>query len=149
MKEVWKDLEEKAMNFTDEGRRRKARICKKALFEGVKLLEFNFNMAIMPLLKAYMLLFQSNEPLAHQLHHNQENIFRNSLTCYVKPDHFVDAKRQSLSGQKLKQLNLHDREILLSKPFVGDKCDSIMQDDAKEHSVVVAFREKMEKAYIA
>ena len=148
LKEVWKALEVKSKNFTDDGRRRKARICQKVLYQEKKtLLELNFYVAVMPLLKAYIMLFQCKEPLIHKLHDMQQQTFHEFLTCFVKPESLIDAKGENLSGHKMKMLDLFDNDTLLSKPFIGNKCSAILQELKSGDTLALSFREKVKQGY--
>lgn len=148
LKEVWQEMGARSKNFTDEGRKRKARICRKVLYEEKKtLLELHFYVAVMPLLKEYVMLFQTKEPLVHKLHDSQEKIFCEFLTCYVKPDKLINSKGHNLSGPQLKVIDLQDSAICLSTPFVGSKGKAIMQEVGMTDRMIVGFQEKVTKAY--
>jgi len=70
---------------TEEGKARKARLLKKLVYciEYSKLVS-NLYVAVLPLLKNYVMVFQSRQPLVHQLHQKQEELFLEFLSCFVK-----------------------------------------------------------------
>ena len=56
--------------------------------------------AVLPILKAYILAFQSHEPMAHLLHKRQLKCFRNFLSCFVQPKYITG------NALRLKELNI-------------------------------------------
>ena len=83
IKDIWKFL--RAKNLTDDGRKRKKRIVEKVLFKDMQTMLITlFYQAVLPLLKNYVVLFQSNAPLVHKLHDRQEQLFRDFLSCSEK-----------------------------------------------------------------
>ena len=81
---IWHDLSEKKKTLTEDGKKRKERIFDKVLFQEKKtLLVLNFYKAVLPLLKSYMCLFQSSEPLVHMLNDKQE-LLRQFLSNFVR-----------------------------------------------------------------
>ena len=75
IQKIWRDLSERKKTLTEDGKKRKERIFNKVLFQEKKtLLVLNFYKAVLPLLKSYVSLFQSSEPLIHKLNDKQEEL---------------------------------------------------------------------------
>ena len=86
IQKIWHDLSEKRKTLTEDGKKRKERIFDKVLFQEKKtLLVLNFYNTVLPLLKSYVCLFQSSEPLIHKLNDKQE-LLRQFLSNFVDPE---------------------------------------------------------------
>ena len=95
IQKIWRDLRDKKKTLTEDGKKRKERIYEKVLFHEKKtLLVLNYYKAVLPLLKSYVCLFQSSEPLIHKLNDKQEELLRQFLSNFVYPE-------KILSGAKL------------------------------------------------
>ncbi|KAG1930781.1 hypothetical protein F2P79_022099 [Pimephales promelas] len=141
IKELWKELGNRSKNFTNEGKM-------KVLFEDKKtLLELHFYSAVLPMLKHYVLLFQSKDPKVHKLHDEQEKLVREFLSCFIKPEELIDSKGRNLSGPKMKLLDLTSTETHLAAPFVGSEASSILDQLGRKHPLVKAFKTKVESAF--
>ena len=117
------------------------------LFEEKKtLLQLHFYVATLPVLKEYVLLFQSKDPLVHKLHDSQEKIFREFLSCYVKPQSLLDAMGNSLSGPQLVKVDLKNGDCLLSSPYIGEG-QTIVEKLGCKDSIVAEFKAKVKRAY--
>ena len=89
----------RAKNLTDDGKEHKERIVEKVLFKDVQtMLIMLFYQAILPLIKNYVVLFQSNVPLVHKLHDRQEQLFRHFLSCFIKQEELVDKSATQLNN---------------------------------------------------
>lgn len=147
LRSLWRELEEKAKNFTDEGKKRKSRIVRKVLYEERKTkLELNFFVSVLPLLKDYVLLFQTKNPMIHKLHDEQERVFSDFLACCVKPETLVDKYGKNLSGPKMKKIDLTG-DHRLPHPFVGREAKKTLEALHSDDRLVVDFTEKVKKAY--
>ncbi|RXN32849.1 splicing factor 3B subunit 2-like protein [Labeo rohita] len=118
IKELWKELGNRSKNFTNEGKMRKVRICKK-----------------------------SKDPKVHKLHDEQEKLVREFLSCFIKPEELINSKGRNLSGPKMKLLDLTSTEAHLAAPFVGSEASSPLDQLGREHPVVKAFKTKVESAF--
>lgn len=119
------------------------------LFEDKKtLLELHFYSAVLPMLKQYVLLFQSKDPKIHKLHDEQERLIREFLSCFIKPEDLIDNKGGNLSGPKIKLLNLTSTEAHLAAPFVGSEASSILDRLRRDHPEVKAFKTKVWYGFI-
>lgn len=100
------------------------------------------------MLKHYVLLFQSKEPKVHKLHDEQEKLVREFLSCFIKPEKFINSKGRNLSGPKMKLLDLTLTEAHLAAPFVGSEASSLLDQLGREHPVVKAFKTKVWYGFI-
>ncbi|GBN25381.1 hypothetical protein AVEN_143893-1, partial [Araneus ventricosus] len=142
IKEIHQYLSEKKM--TPEGISRKERIVQKLFKERVRTqLVLHFYTAVLPLLKKYVCLFQTKEPLIHKLYDEQEQLFLDFLSCFLK--HEV-LKRKNV--KQLLSLNVSEDEVMLkkSKMFLGS-AESIVSKNLK-HDTVVAFLKQANQAYV-
>ena len=90
----------RAKNLTDDGKERKERIVEKVLFK-----EQLFYQAILPLIKNYVVLFQSNVPLVPKLHDRHEQLLRYFLSCFNKHVELVDkSDKPAQSTRDMKQV---------------------------------------------
>ncbi|XP_053397560.1 uncharacterized protein LOC128556423 [Mercenaria mercenaria] len=137
-------LEKKKM--TDDGKRRKAIIVEKVLYQDRKtFLILNFYTSVLPLLKRYLLLFQSTEPMIHLIHDKQEVLFREFLSCYVKQEHILGK-----TGKQMRDLNIKSDEgqfLDIQDMFLGKTVKSIVSKDSKSPDVQV-FMDGASTAYI-
>ena len=132
----------KKKKVTDDGENRKKR-CIIRLFTQRKrtILYSNFFSSVMPLLKNYVLLFQSSTPLIHILHDKQEQLLKEFLSCFVKPELI-----QSLSSKKLKKFEI-TQEKLLKSPFTGSKAKAIIESARRDDNTVREFMTAVNEAY--
>lgn len=139
---LWKQLKTKSRNFTAKGKERKKRICDKIFANNRStLLIINFYVSIMPLLKSYVVLFQSVDPMIHKLHDNQERAFRDFLSCFVKPSYLFDCPANQLQVLKF------EPDVLLKHPFIGDVAQKIIHSMGSKHPVVIDFRQNVIASY--
>lgn len=73
--------------MTEQGKNRKERIGQKLFHSQIrtKVIMGIFS-SVLPLLKAYILLFQSSTPLIHILYEKQWDLLNNFLSCFLKPE---------------------------------------------------------------
>ncbi|XP_052234163.1 uncharacterized protein LOC127846705 isoform X2 [Dreissena polymorpha] len=107
VKEIQMELSRK--NMTKDGQARKQRIIERLLERNTKTdLVLNFYVSVLPMLKSYIVLFETKEPLIHKLIDKQEELMTKFLACFIVPD-AVSNK----SGKQLMNLNLTSSEIML------------------------------------
>lgn len=143
VKEIHQYLLKKS--YTAEGKARKDRIVSKLFFHRRKtLLVLNFFIAALPLLKKYVCLFQTKEPMIHKLHDEQEQLFLNFLSCFVKHEILKDK-----TVSQLINLDLSSDENLLKKRkmFLGFTTESIVEKNIKDVAVI-SFLNQASQAYI-
>ena len=80
IEEIWDALKVKAKTLTKDGKNRKARICEKVIVKAVTTsLQLNLYAAVLPILKSYVVLFQTSSPMVHKLADEQEKLYSFSL----------------------------------------------------------------------
>ncbi|XP_052282792.1 uncharacterized protein LOC127879778 [Dreissena polymorpha] len=137
-----------AKKMTADGQKRKKEIVEKVMFQERKtLLILYFYASVLPLMKRYVVLFQSKEPLVHRLNDEQVDVFREFLSCFVKQEHIVNK-----NGKQLKNMDLsEDTGLYLSADdmFVGSKAKQIMKGETKKDSVSENFKKLAITSYMA
>ena len=141
---IWKELGKKKL--TDDGKRRKTRIAQKVVVQTTKtMLTMNFFIAVLPIMKEYVCLFQSREPLIHLLHDKQEQVFKDFMACFVKSENLVHK-----TAKQLKLLNLDSDEGLFLHSrdmFVGRPTREMISTCHKRDKTVLEFLQKVSTAY--
>ena len=80
----------------------------------------NFFIAVLPIMKEYVCLFQSHEPLIHLLHDKQEQVFKDFMACFVKSENLVHK-----TAKQLKLLNLNSYEGQFHLPQTWQNCSRV------------------------
>lgn len=118
-------LKLKFKTMTKEGRLRKERIVERVFTQGIKTsLILNFYASALPMLKEYVCLFQTQEPMIHKLHDAQIETTRKFLASFVKAEKLVD-----LSAKQLVSLDVGSVEnnLDLSQLFIGKKTRDLLK----------------------
>ena len=143
VKKIWADLKAKQKTLTPEGRKRKDRIVDKIIYkEKETRLTLNFYVAVLPLLKEYVLLFQNRRPLVHRLHERQENLMRNFLSCFMKAENTKVSSAQLLNPSLISEESMLNRKDL----FIG-KARKIVETMSANDILITEFYKKVEQAY--
>ena len=126
LKEIWAKLRAKKRRCTKLGRKRKERLVVKLFPHADELLlTIHIYTAALPVLKEYVMLFQRDEPLIHKVHDKLEELFREFLGFFIKPQ-FLNKSAKGLSKLDLSQKNryLSKKDMFLGKYFkdLADKC---------------------------
>ena len=145
LREIRAELSSKSM--TDLGKKRKIRITEK-LFktEMTTSLLLSFYQEVLPILKAYILTFQSADTMVHKLHERQFETFQKFLACFVKAE-YVAYK----TGKQLKELDLSNDEgqfMSINDMFVGSKIKKLRKEVPKDDCVIKQFLSQASAAYI-
>ncbi|XP_077425728.1 uncharacterized protein LOC144054307 [Vanacampus margaritifer] len=130
-------------NMTEEGRKRKQRIYEKIFFTRLyTLLTLNLYTAVLPLLKNYVITFETKTPMIHKLNDKQVAFFKKFLSCFLKPE--------SLQGRKLTEIELNNKANQLREKdiFYGGVTSKLM-DSSNKSSIVFKFKAKAKAAYLA
>lgn len=145
VKAIWKALA--AKKLTEDGKKRKNRITDKVIVRHQKtMLIMHFYMSVLPLLKEYVCLFQSKEPLVHVLHDKQEQVFRDFLACFMKPEVLV---KKSARGLKHLDLMTDGGKFLDVKDmFIGKKGRDIVRASHRNDKVINTFLTSASAAYV-
>ena len=105
-------------SLTKEGKERKIKLAEKMFVHREKtLLILNLYTAVLPILNKYVVFFQKKEPLMHKLHCMQEELLKEFLSCFVKPEQLQGGPSQLL------KIDLDSKTVLLppSHIFAGRK----------------------------
>ena len=135
----------KKKQLTEDGKARKQRIFEKVIYKWPQTkMIMEFYQSVLPMLKSYVCLFQMKQPLVHKLHDEQEKLFSNFLTCYIKSEYLVGK-----SARQLKALDLEDRSMYLHhrKVFVGNGCKIIARERVTD-TTVQQFYKSAAEAYL-
>ena len=91
--------------MTQDGTNRKKRIFQKLFYTSEKTrLELKIYGSVLPMLKKYVMMFQSSEPLIHKLNDKQQELLLDFLSCFIRPEVLRD-----ISSRSLKQLDICDK----------------------------------------
>ena len=132
--------------MTPDGKERKDRILERLFIQRKKtLLIMSFYRSVMPLLKRYVLIFQSKEPLIHKLHDEQIQVLKDFLTCIMKPESLGNISPRLLSKLKVADESLHLPEKAI---FFGDTAKKLIAKSHKNDSVISAFVGWAKSAYV-
>ena len=102
-----------------------------------------FFIAVLPLFKDYVLLFQSNIPLFHKVNEAQDNLFRNFLGYFVKCEFF-----NNLQANELLALEITDEKLeTVEHIFYGVGTRELMNKFGFEDTNVKEFTETVNIAY--
>ena len=80
LEDVENTLMEKFKSGTDQGKERKRRIVSSFKFPKRYVLYTSFYQSVLPTFKPYVLLFQSDESLIHEVYHNRILLKNSCLT---------------------------------------------------------------------
>ena len=142
LKEIQETMSKKTL--TDDGKARKRRIIEKTLVKSKKSsLIMHFYQSALPMMKSYVCLFQSKKPLIHLIYDKLEELFKNFLSCFLKPESIPK------KGSSLKRMNLDDEECLLKERdiFFGTGAHAIMKTSKKADSTIIYFVRHVSMAY--
>ena len=103
--------------LTEDGEKRKDRIiCRLFIQSKQMLLYVNFYCAVLPLLKRFVLLFQTQKPMIHVLHDEQFSLVKKFLGCFIKPECIKDLRPKKLA-----------QEMLQKEVFLGQSTDKLLK----------------------
>jgi len=130
--------------MTKDGKLRKERIVGKLFDERKKTrMLLGLYMSALNILKEYVIIFQSKEPMVHVLHDKQMQLLQNFLSYFVDPQHIPR------TATKLKALQLTDA-ILLPKTsmFMGSVALSMVRNSKTKDRVVKEVLGLLRTAYV-
>lgn len=130
---------------TKEGKERKSRICSTLFEENTYLhLVLSFYTSALPLLKAYVCLFESLEPLVHLLYEKQQDLLLNFLACFITPECLLQVKKDGLGKTKIKDVELLQHTDM----FMGNKAKKLVSKYPNS-TVSKTFLQQVETAYVS
>jgi hypothetical protein len=139
IREIHTILQKKQM--TTDGKNRKGRLIDRILYQRKKSrLCLEVYVAVLPLLKKYVLLFETKAPMIHKLHDEICDLVREFLSCFMKPQALV-----SVSLRTLQQLDVtSDSKILATRDMFMGKAKPLTSGS---DIVVKAFLQTIKSAY--
>lgn len=143
MEKICSESKKKRKTLTNKGRSRKERIIDKIFYREVEMkLVLNFYVAIFPLLKEYVLLFQSQRPLIHRLHERQEKLLRNFLSCFMQPNFVKRPLNQLIT------LSLNEENMLSQHNIHVGNASKILQRLSINDILVKRFYQRVKDAFV-
>ena len=134
-----------AKKITEDGEKRKKNCTEKLFHERAKTkLILNFYVAVLPLLKHYVLLFEMKEPIVFLLFQKQVQLYKEFLVCFCKPELV-----KNLRSRQIKDLDFSSSSVLVLKGkdmFVGGKNASFINKSRKSY-VIEDFLVNIHTAY--
>ena len=123
--------------LTEDGQKRTDRIIRRLFIQSKQMLLYvNFYCAVLPLLKRFVLLFQTQKPMIHILHDEQFSLVKKFLGCFIKPECIKDLQPKKLVHLEIKQ------EMLQKEVFLGQSTDKLLEKRQEPE-----FVEKAKSAY--
>ena len=93
--------------LTEAGLERKKRIVEKLFYHRqVTELHLSFYTHVLPLIKAFVLVFEQKEPMVHRLFDELKSCMQTFLCCFLKVEHVT-----SLAAKKLKSLDVSNAKL--------------------------------------
>ena len=107
--------------LTEAGRNRKARIVKKLIIgEEQTRLTLHVYDVVLSMLKEYVMLFQREVPTIHLIHDKLECMFRDFLSCFVRPELVFGKSAHELSKLIIDEQSVRIiRGILMCTLLIG------------------------------
>ena len=140
---IWSKLKLKKM--TKEGKARKERLVDKLFYKSEKTrLILHIYVNVLPILKSYVMLFQTKVPLVHKLYDRLIILFRDFLACFIKPQYLVDKSVNQLLTQDLSANVLPHKQM-----FLGEVVRDILRNYKQNDPRLINFLNKAREAYIA
>ncbi len=98
-------------------------------------------MAVLPMFKSFVLIFEQKEPLVHKLHDEITKLLCNFLACFIKHENLVDINTYKLANLKI------EKNIIckLSQLFIGSRTEEILKD--MKPDAVKTFLQTVQDAY--
>ena len=123
--------------FTKAGRQRLERI-EGFLFEERRKLIVTMKLyrSVLSILRKYTLLFQREEPMIHMVYEELENIYREFLSFFVRPEVLMDKSAKSLCQLKLDESTV---QLPLDSIFFGDARDGILTMQHMKQQLLSAY----------
>ena len=123
--------------LTADGQKRTDRIIGRLFIQNKQMLLYvDFYCAVLPLLKRFVLLFQTQKPIIHILHNEKFSLVKKFLDCFIKPECIKDLQPKKLVHLEIKQ------EMLQKEVFLGQSTDKLLEKGQEPE-----FVEKAKSAY--
>ena len=107
------------------------------------MLYINLYLAVLPLFKSFVLIFEQKEPMVHRFHDELMELFVHFLSCSMQQELVRD-----LSSSKLKKIDVHDEasHLPVGAVFMDSSVVSLLKDIDKKTRL--EFCLKVKGAYI-
>ena len=96
LQDVENRLMEKFKSETEQGKKKKRRIVSSFKFPKRYVLYTSFYQSLLPTFKSYVLLFQSDKPLIHQVYHKLVSLVKEFFSYFICPDVLSKCKTSAL-----------------------------------------------------
>jgi len=128
---------------TNDGKERKMRIVEKLFkLQEKTLLVLSLFCSVLPILQKYITFFQKKEPLMHELHTKQEELIKDFLGCFVKPEYLAVTTKQLLKLDLSDESQVADNDI-----FIGTAAKKLLKTKSRSHCLKKEFYEQTRKGY--
>ena len=137
----------KNKKMTEDGRRRKDRIVVRIFYRRTQMkVTLNFYMVTLPLLKKYVCLFKTKQPMVHQLHQEQVQLFVDFLACFMKAEEPTD---KTIKASLTLDVHSSTMQLRSMELFIGAGTEAVVSGVRRKYhdSLVVEFLAKVSKAY--
>ena len=101
-------------------------------------------LAVLPLLKQYVVFFERAEPSIHLLLDEQERLLRNFFACFIAPEALQD-----ISVHRLLRLKLERYFLPRSVMFLGAATEQHLSSNSSSALMVETFLEQAKEGYLA
>jgi hypothetical protein len=102
----------------------------------------HFYTSVFPILKEYVLMFQTKQPMVHRLFDKQLELFKVFLTYFLRPEVFTR------SGKQMKTVEIEEKNFLTKDDmFLGRKTRKLISSMPKKDSITESFLENVVSGY--
>ena len=142
VKEIHDELRSK--NLTDKGKRRKKRLVQRFFFDRDKtLLHMNLYLSILKRFKIFVETFQKNQPLVHQQWDEDDDLFKEFLSHFIKMD--VLNASDDLTTVKVLYQSIY---CPTDEMYVG-QCTELLDTLGESNPLKSQFLDKVRAAYMS
>jgi hypothetical protein len=116
----------------------------KVLFQEKKsLLVLHFYTSVFPILKEYVLMFQTKQPMVHRLFDKQLELFKVFLAYFLRPEVFTRR-----SGKQMKTVEIEEKNFLTKDDmFLGGKTRKLISSMPKKDCITESFLQNVVSGY--
>jgi len=128
----------KSKSLTSLGKARKGRIVRKLFDLREKTLQLtNVIKSVLPMFKAFLMIFEQNTPQVHKLHDMVVDTYRHFLACFLKPEKLANVRQidPTAGENQMKSKNV----------FLGSVTEGLLTKTQESRD----FREQVKSAYIS
>nr|XP_047140460.1 uncharacterized protein LOC124815724 [Hydra vulgaris] len=136
----------KKKSLTEAGKERKKRIVSKLFYKRRKTeLHANFYIAILPIFKSFILIFEQKEPKIHILYDELKSVVKSFLGCFMKLELIKDA-----SGKKLTMLDVTDFKFhkIQKDWYIGKNTNTALLKFRLDDPIRTEFESHVKRAFL-